>query len=436
MLRLGAAALVASSGRRLAGVNLKRAIAHSAAQHFPRANRALELKYKDGACTLAVPLPLSGFDEERVFSIAPEATVASIIAQIEAEDTSVKAVDIRSKRGKSFRADETLHNILKDDFEILLNDRVLPVTAPVFAGNAYVSLADEGELDVRSVVHKAAVISLRHHLETLGKWKISFADFELMCKDRGIPKKQAPEILRAFHQSGVVFAFRNSSDEDLQGSIFLQPRSVVDSYLESLGLSPVSARLFDQEREALLAKIRALEPEHVALVNLRRELHAAATRHANGVAVGLSTGLVGTFGLYFWLSFVHFSWDIMEPVTYFSGFGMSVIGYAWWSVTKQEYEYANIYDYFYQRKLRKLVASAAFDQPRLDVVAAALGKHQRQLAQVEQVLLKPTHLQASYLHLLEDDAALGAWYEQQRKQQQVAAATSTSSSSSVRADKQ
>lgn len=37
------------------------------------------------------------------------------------------------------------------------------------------SLADEGDLDVRSVVHKSAVISLRHHLETLGKWKISYA---------------------------------------------------------------------------------------------------------------------------------------------------------------------------------------------------------------------------------------------------------------------
>lgn len=217
--------------------------------------------------------------------------------------------------------------------------------------------------------------------------------------------------------------FPQSSDEDLQGSIFLQPRSVVDSYLESLGLSPVTSQLFDQARESLLAKLRALEPEHVALVNLQRELHAAATRHANVVAVGLSTSLVGTFSLYFWLSFVHFSWDIMEPVTYFSGFGMSVVGYAWWSVTNQEYEYENIYDYFYQRKLRKLVATAAFDQPRLDVVTAALQKHTRQLAQVEQVLLKPTHLQASNLHLLEDDAAIGAWHEQQRKQQEVAAAT-------------
>lgn len=265
-------------------------------------------------------------------------------------------------------------------------------------------------------------------------------EFELMCKERGIPKKQAPEVLQAFHQAGVVLAFRNvrlaslaivsvsgphalhpmqSSDEDLQGSIFLQPRSVIDSYLESIGLSPVSTQLFTHEREALLRKIRALEPEHVALVNLRKELHAAATRHANAIAVGLSTSLVGTFGLYFWLSFIHFSWDIMEPVTYFTGFGMSVVGYAWWSVTNQEYEYENIYDYFYKRKLQKLVTRAHFDQPRLDAVTKTLARDRAQLARIDDALTKATPLQASYLHLLQD---ANAWWDARSGEAVVATA--------------
>lgn len=63
--------------------------------------------------------------------------MANIIAQIEAEDKSVQTVDIRSKRGKSFNPEDTLDSILKDDFEILINDRVLPVTAPVFSGTLF-----------------------------------------------------------------------------------------------------------------------------------------------------------------------------------------------------------------------------------------------------------------------------------------------------------
>lgn len=192
-----------------------------------------------------------------------------------------------------------------------------------------------------------------------------------------------------------------ASEEDLQQTIFLQPRSILDSYLESIGLSPVSSQLFTQHREQLLAKIQALEPEHVALQNLYNELHKSATRHANGVAYALSTGLVGTFGLYFWLSFIHFSWDIMEPVTYFTGFGVSIVGYTWWSITNQEYEYENVYDYFYKKKLHKLATKASFDYDRLHAVTGKLTRAKVQVAELDQVLTKPTHLQTKYLHLLE-----------------------------------
>lgn len=106
--------------------------------------------------------------------ISIETTVADIIAQIEAEDKSVQTVDVRTKRGKSFQPQNTLQQILNDDFELVINDRVLPVTAPVFTGNTYTSLLDDGNLDVRSVAQKLAIISLRHSLETLQKWKISY----------------------------------------------------------------------------------------------------------------------------------------------------------------------------------------------------------------------------------------------------------------------
>jgi Mitochondrial calcium uniporter len=40
----------------------------------------------------------------------------------------------------------------------------------------------------------------------------------------------------------------------------------------------------------------------------------------------------------------------MEPVTFFTGLGVTTVGYAWWMVTNREYEYANIYDFFLERK--------------------------------------------------------------------------------------
>lgn len=381
---------------------LSRALMTSAPRFSPQSHRALEMKYVDGTCTLAVPLPLNGFDEERMFSIPPEATVSDVVDMISNEDKSVQTVEIRSKRGKAFKPDTTLDQVLTDDFEMVINDRVLPIAAPVFTGNAYRSLLDEGELDVRLVTQKSAVIAVRRALETSKKWKISYSDFIQLCRERGLPKKQAAEILKSFHQAGIVFYFGQTDDEDLQDSIFLQPRTILDSYLESLGLTPVTTQLFQQQREALLQKIQSLEPEHVALRNLEKELERNAMRYANGVSYALSTGLVGVFGLYFWLSFIHFSWDIMEPVTYFTGFGVSIIGYTWWSVTNHEYEYENIYDYSYRKRLAKLMKRAQFDRERLEHVDEELDLARLQLEQVQQVLKKPTQLQASHLYLLED----------------------------------
>lgn len=91
----------------------------------------------------------------------------------------------------------------------------------------------------------------------------------------------------------------------------------------------------------------------------------------------------------------------MEPVTYFTGFGVSIIGYAWWSITNQEYEYENIYHYVYTRRLRRQMAKAKFNQGRYAALTEELRLARQQLAQTELVLSKSTPLQANYLHLLD-----------------------------------
>jgi hypothetical protein len=46
--------------------------------------------------------------------------------------------------------------------------------------------------------------------------------------------------------------------------------------------------------------------------------------HQFNAAFGL--GLTGGIGLYGYLSFVELNWDIMEPITYITGTGISLIG--------------------------------------------------------------------------------------------------------------
>jgi hypothetical protein len=73
-----------------------------------------------------------------------ETTVADVVAQIGAEDQTVQNVELRSKRGRPFKPQDTLQQILKDDFELVINDRILPVTAPVFTGTETSQRSDGG----------------------------------------------------------------------------------------------------------------------------------------------------------------------------------------------------------------------------------------------------------------------------------------------------
>ncbi len=86
-----------------------------------------------------------------------------MIAQIEAEDKSVQTVDLRTKRGISFKPEDTLNQVLKDDFELVINDRIMPITAPVFTGKHCFlnSSAKETIADLQSLV---VIITYYHNI--------------------------------------------------------------------------------------------------------------------------------------------------------------------------------------------------------------------------------------------------------------------------------
>jgi Mitochondrial calcium uniporter len=104
--------------------------------------------------------------------------------------------------------------------------------------------------------------------------------------------------------------------------------------------------------------------------------------------LGLTTGI----GLYGYLSFVELNWDIMEPITYITGTGISLVGpfprlcftaiaslsaypgcfrvagFWFWLATASEFEYSNMYGAVLGWKLRsayrKLAEASPTAKPR------------------------------------------------------------------------
>ncbi|KAG9405932.1 hypothetical protein AC1031_021928 [Aphanomyces cochlioides] len=130
------------------------------------AGKPLELKYLEANGSLALALPLTGDPQSEIglgmklFSLQPTTSVASFVAQVQLEDSTAKDVQIRTQKGVPVAPETTFSTLMADDFQIVLNDKVLRVAAPVFTGDAYTSLPQDGGLDIRAIAHKAAIIKL------------------------------------------------------------------------------------------------------------------------------------------------------------------------------------------------------------------------------------------------------------------------------------
>ncbi|KAM6075892.1 calcium uniporter regulatory subunit MCUb, mitochondrial isoform 3-T3 [Chlamydotis macqueenii] len=108
-----------------------------------------------------------------------------------------------------------------------------------------------------------------------------------------------------------------------------------------------------KERE-LLRKLDHLKEELLPLEQMKARItHSADAKTSRLLWVGLA--LMSTQGgALAWLTWWVYSWDIMEPVTYFITYGSAMAFYAYFVLTKQDYVYPDAKDrqllhYFYRK---------------------------------------------------------------------------------------
>jgi len=109
-------------------------------------------------------------------------------------------------------------------------------------------------------------------------------------------------------------------------------------YLISQLYEALNIQDFHVQKEAMLVKeLEALKKELKPLEDQKLELEDWAEKRTSLVSwVGL--GLMSVqFGVLARLTWWEYSWDIMEPVTYFVTYGTAVAAYAYFVLTKEEY---------------------------------------------------------------------------------------------------
>ncbi|KAL8206912.1 UNVERIFIED_CONTAM: hypothetical protein K2H54_035051 [Gekko kuhli] len=127
-------------------------------------------------------------------------------------------------------------------------------------------------------------------------------------------------------------------------------KSLVHRLFTALHLEDHQTR---KERE-LLQKMELLKEELLPLEQIKARLTAEADAKSSRLLwIGLA--LMSTQGgALAWLTWWVYSWDIMEPVTYFITYGSAMAFYAYFALTKQDYIYPDARDrqflHFFHRR--------------------------------------------------------------------------------------
>lgn len=204
--------------------------------------------------------------------------------------------------------------------------------------------------------------ALKMKLVEEGKEVICYSELLKICESMGVARSvdEAAAFAKVLDEAGVLLLFRDK--------VYLHPDKVVELVRRSvpLALTPED----DPRREELLR-----------LQERKEEIDKQAHRQ---VRLMLWSGLcvaVTQVGLFFRLTFWEFSWDVMEPIAFFTTASGLVIGYAYFMFTSKDPTYQDLMKTLFLSRQRKLFKKYRFDVDRFKELRAKcknpLDKKQR-----------------------------------------------------------
>ncbi|XP_030627887.1 calcium uniporter protein, mitochondrial isoform X2 [Chanos chanos] len=140
-----------------------------------------------------------------------------------------------------------------------------------------------------------------------------------------------------------------------------------------------------KERE-LIGRLEDLNSQLRPLEKVREELSRKAERRTTWVLWGGMAYMATQFGILARLTWWEYSWDIMEPVTYFITYGTAMAMYAYFVLTRQEYVYPDARDRQYLLFFHKGVKRTRFDVEKYNKLKDAIAEAELDLKRLRDPL--------------------------------------------------
>lgn len=141
---------------------------------------------------------------------------------------------------------------------------------------------------------------------------------------------------------------------------------------------------FEAKREQeIVTELENLKNEIEPMEKSREELSLIAKKHTNRM-VWLGLGLMGIqAGILARLTWFDYSWDIVEPISYFVSYSAVVGTYAYFVLTRKEYDYASATDRIFLRNFHKNAVKKNLDISKYNELRNTIYKLENDLRKIK-----------------------------------------------------
>ncbi|KAG6605372.1 Calcium uniporter protein 6, mitochondrial, partial [Cucurbita argyrosperma subsp. sororia] len=196
--------------------------------------------------------------------------------------------------------------------------------------------------EAKRLMRLVNVEALKMKLGTEGKEAIGYSELLEACKSMGMARSndEAAAFARVLDEAGVVLLFRDK--------VYLHPDKVVDLVRRAIPI-------------ALMPEDDPTRSELKQLQEKKEDIDVLAHKQVRRILwTGLGLAIVQV-GLFFRLTFWEFSWDVMEPIAFFTTTTGLVMGYAYFLFTSRDPTYQDLLKRLFLSRQRKLFKKHSFD---------------------------------------------------------------------------
>ena len=168
----------------------------------------------------------------------------------------------------------------------------------------------------------------------------------------------------------AYYKFELDSQFDVMTSDKIKMLGDIQSKISSL-YTVLNVDDYKNRREnSLLVSIENVERELRPLLIVRRTIENECEIYAHRVFWSGFLAICYQVGVFARLTWWEYSWDIMEPITYFSTFSSVVIALGYYVVTKQNFEYSSAHSRILGKDFYRRAQKYSFDANRFNELQA------------------------------------------------------------------